>query len=61
MVCGKEAQYSEIIANQPIRLYRLKFRGGTKMLYHIPPDPPHSFWRVEGGSEFETSNITDGL
>ena len=45
MVCGKEAQYSEIIATSANQIVLPKFRGPTKMLYYIHL----SYCSVEGG------------
>ena len=35
MVCGKEAQYSEMIATSANQIVPPKFRVPTKMLYYI--------------------------
>ena len=53
MVCGKEAQYSEIIAKSANQIVPPKFLRGTKMLYYIHQTLLSS-WRVEGGSGDET-------
>jgi len=50
VVCGKEAQYSGIIAksaNQIVPLSRRHSARGTKMLYYIHQTPLSS-WNVEG-------------
>ena len=55
MVCGKEAQYSEIIATSANQIVPPKFRGPTKMLYYIHQTPfSYSYCSVEGGSGDET-------
>ena len=53
MVCGKEAQYSDIIAISANQIVPPKFRGPTKMLYYIH-QTPLSYCSVEGGSGDET-------
>ena len=54
MVCGKEAQYSEIIAISANQIVPPKFRGLTKMLYYIH-QTPLSYCSVKEGSGDETN------
>ena len=59
MVCGKEAQYSEIIATSANQIVPPKFCGPTKMLYYIHQTP--LFYCsvegcVEGGSGDKTTS-----
>ena len=53
MVCGKEAQYSEIIATSANQIVPPKFRWTYKNVVLYSPDPL-SYCSIEGGSGDET-------
>ena len=54
MVCGKEVSTGEIIATSANQIVPPEIPQRYKMLYYIC-QIPHSSWRVEGGSGYETT------
>ena len=57
MVCGKEAQYIQVvIATSGNQIVLPKFLESTKILYYIHQIPLSS-WRVEGGSGDKTTTL----